>query len=369
MSLPEVNFVEADTNTIKAEIIAGYERAAGRSLAHGDPVRLFLESVASVIAHQHVLINDTGKMNLLAYARGDYLDHIGLLVGTYRMPAAAATAQFRVTLSAVRPDAVMIPKGTRISAAENVFFSLDQDVVVAAGATEIIVHGTCTEKGAVGNGYAPGEIKTIVDPIPYVQTMINTTRSEGGVDIERDDAFRMRIQEAPEHFSVAGPSAAYEYFAKSASALIIDVAVTSPSPGEVNVYPLLVDGGLPGDEMLREVDRVVNASDVRPLTDKVKVLAPTEEPYDLELTYYIDEVDSTREISTKAAVEQAIGDFVTWQRSKIGRDINPTELQYRIRAAGAKRVAVTSPQFVAVGETSIGVIRGKQITYGGLEHD
>ena len=274
----------------------------------------------------------------------------------------------RVTLSAVRPDAVMIPKGTRISAAENIFFSLDQDVVVAAGATEITVHGTCTEKGAVGNGYAPGEIKTIVDPIPYVQTMINTTRSEGGVDIERDDAFRMRIQEAPEHFSVAGPSAAYEYFAKSASALIIDVVVTSPRPGEVNVYPLLVDGGLPGDEMLREVDRVVNASDVRPLTDKVKVLAPTEEPYDLELTYYIDEADSTREISTKAAVEQAIDDFVIWQRSKIGRDINPTELQYRIRAAGAKRVAVTSPQFVAVGETSVGVIRGKQITYGGLEH-
>ena len=102
MSLPEVNFVETDTNTIKSEIIAGYERAAGRSLAHGDPVRLFLESMASVIAHQHVLINDTGKMNLLAYARGDYLDHIGLLVGTYRMPAVAATAQSRVTRPCAR---------------------------------------------------------------------------------------------------------------------------------------------------------------------------------------------------------------------------------------------------------------------------
>ena len=192
MSLPEVNFVETDTNTIKSGIIAGYERAAGRLLAYGDPVRLFLESIASLVAHQRVLINDTGKMNLLAYARGDYLDHIGLLVGAYRIPAAAATVQFRVTLSAVRPNAVTIPKGTRISAAENVFFSLDQDVVVAAGATEITVHGTCTEKGVAGNGYAPGEIKTIVDPIPYVQTMINTTRSEGGMDIEHDDAFRMR---------------------------------------------------------------------------------------------------------------------------------------------------------------------------------
>ena len=125
MSLPEVNFVETDTNTIKSGIIAGYERAAGRLLAYGDPVRLFLESIASLVAHQRVLINDTGKMNLLAYARGDYLDHIGLLVGAYRIPAAAATVQFRVTLSAVRPNAVTIPKGTRISAAENVFFSLD----------------------------------------------------------------------------------------------------------------------------------------------------------------------------------------------------------------------------------------------------
>ena len=369
MTLSDISFVETDTNTIKAEIITGYERVSGRALALGDPVRLFLESIASVIAHQHTLIDFTGKMNMLTYSRGDYLDQIGILVGAKRIPPAAATAQFKITLSATRPNAVTIPKGTRINASEAVFFALDKDTVILSGETEATVSGTCTDKGAVGNGYAPGEIKTIVDPVPYVQTIINTTMSEGGADIEGDDGFRTRIQEAPEHFSVAGPAAAYAYFAKSASALIIDVAVTTPNPGEVNLYPLLQGGSLPGEEVLHEVSAMLTADDVRPLTDKVTVTAPTTVSYNIDLIYYVASEDATREAAIKSEVEQAIEEYIIWQRSKIGRDINPTELQYRIRAAGAKRAVITAPEFAAVAETAIAVIGTKRITYGGLEHD
>lgn len=368
MSIRDIDFVETDTETVKAEVIAEYERAAGRSLAHGDPVRLFLESIASVIAHQRTLIDYTGKMNLLLYSRGDYLDHIGVLVGAWRIPAVAATAQFKITLSAARPNAVTVPKGTRVNASESVFFALDKDIVILAGEIAATVSGTCTNVGERGNGYAPGEIKTIVDPVPYVQTIVNTTTSEGGADVEDDEAFRTRIQEAPEHFSVAGPAAAYAYFTKSASALIVDVAITSPKPGEVNIYPILQKGALPGEEVLREVREAVDADDVRPLTDRVTVSAPTTISYNLELTYYIDAADVAREAAIKSEVEKSIEDYVVWQRSKIGRDINPTELQYRIRAAGAKRAVITAPEFAAVTETAIAVVGTKKITYGGLEH-
>ncbi|EOC7241303.1 baseplate assembly protein, partial [Escherichia coli] len=53
--------------------------------------------------------------------------------------------------------------------------------------------------------------------------------------MESDSAFRLRAQSGFEGFSVAGPSAAYEYFARSASGLVADARATSPSPATVIV--------------------------------------------------------------------------------------------------------------------------------------
>ncbi len=66
--LDDISFAETDPATIEREIITLYETLTGRSLAKGDPVRLFLESIALVIIQQRTLIDYTGKQNLLAYA-------------------------------------------------------------------------------------------------------------------------------------------------------------------------------------------------------------------------------------------------------------------------------------------------------------
>lgn len=42
-------------------------------------------------------------------------------------------------------------------------------------------------------------------PLPFVQSVTNTTESSGGADTETDDAYRQRIRSAPESFSVAAP--------------------------------------------------------------------------------------------------------------------------------------------------------------------
>ena len=62
-------------------------------------------------------------------------------------------------------------------------------------------------------------------------------------------------------------------------------------------------------------------------------------------------------------------DFVTWQQSKIGRDINSSELIKRVTAAGAKRVEIKSPVFQKIGGTSIAYCASKNVTYGGVEDD
>ena len=121
-NLPDITFVDSNKETVLAELINLYTQITGRTLAQGDPIRLFLSTITAVIIQQRNLINYTGKQNLLRYAAGANLDHIGVLVGAERLPAAAAMATVRITLAETRAVSTLIPAGTRITAGDNVFF-------------------------------------------------------------------------------------------------------------------------------------------------------------------------------------------------------------------------------------------------------
>lgn len=365
--LPDINFVDADASTLEAEIIHEYETITGRTLAKGDPVRLFLLTITNIIILLVDKLNRTGKQNLLRYSEKDNLDHLGALLGVERLPASAAVTTVRFTLSATMGTNVVVDAGTRVTADGTVFFALDNAVVIPAGSLYADGVCTCTEVGTAGNGYIAGQIKTLVDPVPYVASVANTTTSEGGAEIEDDDSYREAIHIAPESFSVAGPVGAYEYHAKHASALISDVAVSSPDPGEVDVRVLLHGGQIPGAEMLQIVSDALNDRSVRPLTDLVTVQAPTVENYDINLTYYIDTEDVAQEAIIRANVAAAVDEFVAWTKAKIGRDINPSELIRKIIVAGAKRVTVTSPEFTVLDKTQIAIADNVTVQYGGTE--
>lgn len=366
-SLPELQFADKSTANIEKSVIGLYEAMAGRTLAKGDPVRLFLEAIAAVIVQQRILIDYAAKQNLLAYATGGNLDHIGVLVGAERLPETAAQTTLRFTLSEARAQDILIPAGIRATAGDDVFFAVASPVTIKAGQTQTEAGAVCTIRGAAGNEYAPGEINQIVDPLPWVQGVANITASAGGSDAETDDAFRARIQAAPESFSCAGPDGAYEYFAKSASALIADVSVDSSEPGKVEIRPLLAGGELPGKEILDVVESALNARKVRPLTDHLFVLAPNPADYDVAATYWIAKDDATNAVAIQAAVQTAARAYVAWQKAKLGRDINPTELIYRLRAAGAKRVELTQPVFKTLSKAQVAREREINLLFGGLE--
>ena len=172
-----------------------------------------------------------------------------------------------------------------------------------------------------------------------------------GSEAETDDALRERAFEAPERFSTAGPSGAYEYHTKSANASIDDVCVWSPSPGVVQVCFLLAGGIVPEAEMLGIVDKALSAKDVRPLTDKVEVVAPAVVPYDIDVSYYIDgDADAA---TTQKNVAAAVQAYVAWQGARLNRDIDPSELVRRIKAvSGTRHVVVKSPAYTSVGRDS-----------------
>ena len=367
--LPNIEFVSSDAEEVKGWVLAKYKEVVGRTPAQGDPSRLFCLFVAEVFIRLLNDINYTGKQNLLKYALGDNLDHVGALTSVDRIQAKAATTTLKATLSAKRERETVIDAGTRVASDTGLYFAIDADLIIPAGELTGIAKATCTEPGAEGNNFFPGEIATVVDPVAYVESIVNTTTSGGGSEVEDDDAFRDRIHEAPESFSVAGPEGAYRFFAKSVNASIIDVGINSPEPGVVEIYPLLEGGELPGEEILTQVNDYLSNEKRRPLTDKLAVKAPKAINYAIDVSYYIDkEADAS---TVQANVAKAVTAYELWQKSVIGRDINPSKLITLVMGiAGVKRVVVTAPEFTVVDtDTSVAVASFKSVKMAGSEDE
>lgn len=335
--LPEVNFLETDAETIRSQIITGFEQASGDTLAAGDPRRLFLLSIADVIIQQRTAINLAAQQNLLSYAQGGYLDALGQLLAVERMAESKAVTTIEFTLSQALGSVYTIPAGTQVTNGV-VTFETDEDLLIPIGQTKGEVSASCTVAGPVGNDYLAGQISTIVTPMTFVSGAQNTTITTGGADAESDPDFADRIRLAPNSFSVAGPEKAYVYHAKSVSPAIIDVKVDSPTPGEVDVYVLLTDGTLPTEDTLEQIEEHLSDENIRPLTDYVVVKAPTASNYEIELHYWINQEDSSKAAQIQADVEAAVEQYRLWQQTKIGRDITPGKLLQLVFAAGASRV-------------------------------
>ncbi|MCD8294689.1 MAG: baseplate J/gp47 family protein [Clostridia bacterium] len=373
--LPDVSFIDNDTlDEMRTRMVSRYEEEYERltgtkvSLSKADPNRIMLYAVALELYQIEQYVDRAGKQDLLKYSYGDFLDNLGAGRAVFRNGAAPATTTLRFTLSETRPSAIGIPQGT-LATNGDVYFATDEYAEVAIGETYVDVTATCTENGVGGNELLAGQIDTMVDLIAYVETVENITETSGGSDIESDEDFAERIFLAPSSYSVAGPDDAYKYWALSYSSSIGDVMVTSPTPVYVEVYILMADGSLPTETMLAGLEEYLMDGNIRPLTDKVSVLAPDTVEFDIGLTYYINRSDQNKAATIQGLVAEAVEEYVTWQTCTIGRDINPSELVKRVVAAGAKRVELDAPAFTAIPDASVARVGNQSVTYGGIEDD
>ena len=369
--LPAVEFLETDAETIKAEIITGYEQASGRTLAAGDPVRLYLLSLAAVIIQQRTAVNLAAQQNLLSYAQDGYLDALGTLLSVTRLAESRAVTTIKFTLSQALATVYTIPAGTEVTNGV-VTFATDKALDIPKGELTGSVTASCTVAGTVGNDYLAGQVNTIVKPMTFVAKAENTTITTGGSEAESDESLAERIRLAPNSFSVAGPEKAYVYHAKSVSSSVLDVSVTSPTPGEVDVYVLLAGGELPSQETLEQIAAYLSDETIRPLTDFVKVLAPKAVNYDLELHYWISREDSSRAEQIKADVEKAVEKYRVWQQGKIGRDILPARLIQYVMQAGASRIdnsTMKPVDFQKLESDQVAQCTGVKIVYEGYKDE
>lgn len=366
-NLPAIEFCDTDATRVEASVIAAYEGISGLKLYPGDPVRLFLEGLAMMISQQREIIDYTGKQNLLAFAEGDYLDHLGALTGTERLEAGEAATVLRFSMAQPLATAMVIPEGTRVTCDGKVLFATCTMAEIIPGNLYVDVAAECLTPGEIGNGYRPGQIIKLVDLLPFECSVSNITESENGADQESDDSFRNRIYFSVERYTTAGTVGQYIYWAKTAYPDIADVAVYSIVPGTVEVVPLLEGGEIPSQEILDLVVSVLTPGDVVPLTDTVSVHAPEIIAYNLDMTWFVDPGKVSLAGSIQAAVALAVEDYIDWQGAVLGRNINPAELIHRIMGAGASRVEVGTPQYQSVEAWQVARVGTINFTYGGVE--
>ncbi len=374
---PEVSFIDNMTiEDIESYYLNAmrekYRELTGRELIirEADPVRLVAYSNCLMLYQIAQYADRAGKMALLKYSYGDYLENIGALKGIYRMPGAAAKTSLKFTLSAMRPGTTIIPAGTRVTASDGVYFCTMDVLEIPAGSLTGEVNAQCRELGVKGNGYAPGMLKTLVDPVPYVDKVENVVKTEGGADLESDENLALRIYLAPSSWSTAGPDDAYKYWVLTFDPAIADVRVDSDIPGEVDIYFIFQDGQLPEETTIQELERFLQDEKVRPLTDKVIVRAPDVEEYEIDFTYYINRSDRTKISAINEQVQKAVQEYISWQKKRIGRDINPDQLRRMLVSAGAKRLEIRSPDFRRITRSSIAILKGDaSVVYGGVEDD
>ena len=373
---PDIEFVETDTETIENSLIAlwelMYEKMTGKKkkVYPASPERLYIAYTAAIIVQQRIIINETAKKNVPRYANGKYLDSLGeLFKDTFRLPEARATAIFRFHISEPQPQSVIVPQGTRINFDGEIVFSTTEELEIHAGDTYGDVLGECQTAGIVGNNIATGQIKEIMDTYDFYWKVENITRTAGGADKESDQSYYERLRESMEGFSTAGPVGGYIYHVKSVSTAIADVTATSPEPGLVDIRVLLNGGAMPTEATMQEIQDALNASTVRPLTDRVIVSKPEEVPFSVDVTIYLPRYSQTSSTIIERDARSAVAAYIKWQTEKMGRDINPSRLHNFLMEAGLKRAEIRKPDFTVVPETSVARLTGETVLNGGTEDE
>lgn len=347
-------FIPTDTDAVTALVTAVYERLTGTTVRPASPERLFIQWISSILVQERALANYAANQNIPSRAEGKNLDALAELTNCRPRPEAEpAVCTVRFSISQAQDTAILIPAGTRVTdTGGSLVWATQADVYIPIGETSVDALVRCLTPGLVGNGCAPGQIKTIVDLYDYYSACENITESGGGADRATDEEYYQLMRASMDSYSCAGSKGGYVYFAKQVSTEIADVIAASPTPGVVKLYVLMAGGELAGEEVKKAVLAACSAGDVRPLTDQVFVEDAETVPYNIRFTYYTQTGTDKSAAEIAENVQAAVEEYAVWQSSRLGRDINPSRLTGLLMQTGIKRVELAEPAFTALKDGS-----------------
>lgn len=184
--------------------------------------------------------------------------------------------------------------------------------------------------------------------------------------MESDTALRLRAQAAFEGLSVAGPTAAYEYFAKSVSGKVADAKATSPSPAVVVVSVLSTQGdGTASTELLNNVRNALNAEHIRPVGDRLTVQSATIIHYQINARLYFYPGPESEPILL--AAQKSLESWLS-EQGKIGRDIARSAIMAVLHVQGVQRVELLEPASdIVIDDTQSAQCDSFSINIGGTD--
>lgn len=373
----EHQFIPTDTGQVVALLTALYEKITKTTVHPASPERLFIQYMANIIIQERVLSNYAANQNVPSRAEGENLDALADLTHIKGRPEAKpAVCKVRFSISEAQDTAILIRAGTRVTdPANTLIWETEADAYVPIGETSVELPVRCRAAGTIGNGYAVGQINTLVDVYDYYSECVSTTESDGGSNVPDDDEYYELMRASMDAFSCAGARGGYIYWAKQVSTEIADVVANSPVPGEVKIYVLMEGGTLAGEEMKNKVLAACSEDTKRPLTDHVFVEDAEVVPFDINFTYYLQTGRTKSAAEVAAAVNEAVEQYKAWQCGKLGRDINPDELREYLYHTGIKRIELTTPAFTALRDgrdkkvPQVAKVGTVTITNGGYEDE
>ncbi|HDJ9720428.1 TPA: baseplate assembly protein [Escherichia coli] len=184
--------------------------------------------------------------------------------------------------------------------------------------------------------------------------------------MESDEALRLRVPAAFEGLSVAGPTAAYEFHARSADGRVADASATSPAPAEVVLTVLSREGdGTAEKDLLDVVEKALNSENVRPVADRLTVRSAEIIPYRVEATIFLYPGPEAEPVM--AAAKASLQRYIASQ-TRLGRDIRRSAIFAALHVEGVQRVELASPQAdVVLNKTQAASCTQWSVTNGGTD--
>lgn len=361
-----LQLLDANPQNILNDFMKQLEEEYDEKVFEGDKRYMFLSTLSYIISVLNAKSNLAFNQNFLSEAYGIGLDMYGANLNTPRLGSTKSVVKVKFTLAQERANNYIIPKGTRVTTPTQQIFATKVEAVIPKGKLSVEVDCQSIGVGAIYNDIQIGEITQLVDPLAFIQAVINTTVSSGGSDPEADEAYRERLKIAESQYSVAGSVLAYKYWTLKADPLIIDALITTPNPGEVDIKPILQGGELPEEVNLQRVREMFNKNINYPNTTKLTISTPEVLEYDIELTYYINKDNKQIESDLKTAIEKSVEEFIIYQKTNLNIYLNPDDLRKMLLNAGAYTVNITKPEFDKSASGKLTKVRTKNVSYGGL---
>lgn len=365
------NITTQNFSTLVSNTVAAVQGAARTlvDLTVGSVLRSLIEANAGMVLWLQGLILALLATTRAATSNLADLDSFMLDFGVTRLAAVAATGQvtfarFTATLQGVVPIGTLIQTGdgtqqyaVTIDTTNGAYSATLGGYVMAPAVASVNVPVTASTVG-IGANVASGQINTIAQAVPGVDTVTNASAFINGVNAESDPALRIRFVAYITSLSKATKNAIGYAITSLQQGLVYSFTenLTYGGVAQPGYFYVVVDdgSGAPPGSLLTTVANAIDA--VRPVTSTFGVFAPVLINATVVMTATI--AAGYDPVATKALIVVALKTYInslplgqplTYSRlSQVAYDASPgvTNITAATLNAGTADLAATAQQIV-----------------------